>query len=107
MNILPTGGIAGSVVGFMSEYYTSSKFSPVKGMAKKSMMGPAITVTDGLAVGMKSCAIPVIVLGVPARYIHTHNAVLDLADLHACVDLAVALTRKLDAKTVAGLTRYV
>jgi hypothetical protein len=33
--------------------------------------------------------------------------VLDLADLHACVDLAVALTRKLDARTVAGLTRYV
>jgi endoglucanase len=43
-------------------------------------------------------------LGVPARYIHTHNAVIDVADLKSCVDLAVALVRKLDAKTVAALT---
>ena len=49
---------------------------------------------------------PVIVLGVPARYIHTHQSVLDLADLRACVDLAVALVRRLDAKTVKELTRY-
>jgi len=59
-----SGIFAGAIVGFMSEFYTSSKFNPVKNMAKKSMMGPAITVTDGLAVGMKSCAIPVIMLAV-------------------------------------------
>jgi endoglucanase len=50
--------------------------------------------------------VPVIVLGVPARYIHTHNAVIDLADLQACVDLSVALVRRLDAKTVKNLTQY-
>ena len=49
--------------------------------------------------------VPVIVLGVPARYIHTHNAVMDLADLQACVDLSVALVRRLDAKTVKSLTQ--
>jgi endoglucanase len=63
--------------------------------------------TDARSFQAHGLGVPVIVLGVPARYIHTHNALLDLADLHACVDLAVALTRKLDAKTVAGLTRYV
>jgi endoglucanase len=63
--------------------------------------------TDARAFQAHGLGVPVIVLGVPARYIHTHNAVLDLADLQACVDLAVALTRKLDARTVAGLTRYV
>ena len=62
--------------------------------------------TDARSFQAHELGVPVIVLGVPARYIHTHNAVLDLADLQACVDLAVALTRKLDAKTVAALTTY-
>ncbi|MDX9753474.1 MAG: sodium-translocating pyrophosphatase [bacterium] len=56
------GVVSGMVVGFISEYYTSSKFKPVKKLAENSQSGPAITVTDGLAVGMDSTAIPVIVL---------------------------------------------
>ncbi len=63
--IASTAGIvAGAAVGFFSEYYTSSKFSPVKSMADKCRMGPAITVTDGIAVGMKSTALPVLVLAI-------------------------------------------
>jgi K(+)-stimulated pyrophosphate-energized sodium pump len=57
------GIVAGAGVGFCSEYYTSSKFKPVKEMARKCQMGPAITVTDGLAIGMKSCGLPVLILG--------------------------------------------
>ena len=57
------GIIAGAAVGFFSEYYTSTKFSPVKKMANNCLMGPAITVTDGLAIGMKSTLFPVIALG--------------------------------------------
>ena len=60
--------------------------------------------TDARSFQANELGVPVIVLGVPARYIHTHNAVIDVADLKACVDLAVALVRKLDAKTVAALT---
>ena len=62
--------------------------------------------TDARSFQAHELGVPVIVLGVPARYIHTHNAVLDLRDFHACVDLAVALTRRLDAKHVAALTKY-
>ena len=62
--------------------------------------------TDARSFQAHELGVPVIVLGVPARYIHTHNAVIDVADLQACVDLAVALVRRLDAKTVEGLTRY-
>jgi endoglucanase len=62
--------------------------------------------TDARAFQAHELGVPVIVLGVPARYIHTHQSVLDLADLRACVDLAVALVRRLDAKTVKELTRY-
>ena len=49
---------------------------------------------------------PVIVLGVPARYIHTHNSVIDLADVEAAVALAIALVKRLDTKQVAALTKY-
>ncbi len=58
------GIIAGGVVGFASEYFTSSKFLPTREMADGCRMGPAITVTDGLAIGMKSCMGPVLVLGI-------------------------------------------
>jgi endoglucanase len=62
--------------------------------------------TDARSFQAHELGLPVIVLGVPARYIHTHNAVIDLADLQACVELSVALVRRLDAKTVKSLTQY-
>ncbi len=50
--------------------------------------------------------IPCVVLGVPARYIHSHNAIIDLNDHLHMVALATALARQLDEKAVAGLTSY-
>jgi K(+)-stimulated pyrophosphate-energized sodium pump len=64
------GILSGVVVGFTSEYYTSSKYGPVKGLAESSQMGAAITVTGGTAIGMMSCAIPVIVLGLAVIVSH-------------------------------------
>ncbi len=58
------GVVAGIAVGFVSEYYTSAKFRPVRDMAKDSQSGPAINVTTGIAVGMKSTAGPLILLAV-------------------------------------------
>ena len=57
------GIVSGSIVGFGSEYFTSSKFSPVKKLAERCQTGPAIAVTDGTAVGMQS-TIVVIVLAI-------------------------------------------
>ncbi len=56
------GVASGVIVGFVSEFFTSSKFFPVRKLAKRSTSGPAITVTEGLAIGMESTAVPVIVL---------------------------------------------
>ena len=55
---------AGITVGFVSEYFTSSKYKPVQRLAENSQSGPAITVTEGLAVGMESTAVPVLVLAI-------------------------------------------
>jgi len=59
---LVAGIVSGGIVGFMSEYYTSSKYAPTRRIAKNSESGPALTVTEGLSVGMASCGIPTIVL---------------------------------------------
>lgn len=56
------GIVSGVIIGFISEYYTSADYKPVKKLAENCQSGPAITVTDGIAVGMESTAIPVIVL---------------------------------------------
>jgi len=51
--------------------------------------------------------VPSIVLGVPARYIHSHNAIIDLNDYLHMVTLTIALVRKLDEETVEGLISYI
>ncbi len=57
------GIIAGIVIGKLAEYYTSADYKPTQEIAAASKEGPALTVTQGLAVGMISCMYPCIVLG--------------------------------------------
>ncbi len=57
-----SGIVSGIIIGFTSEYFTSGHYRPVKNLAESSQSGPAITVTGGMAVGMMSTAVPVIVL---------------------------------------------
>ncbi len=62
--------------------------------------------TDAGAFHLANLGVPSIVLGVPARSIHSHNAVLDLNDHLHMLALVIALVRRLDAETVAGLSAY-
>ena len=57
------GLIAGVLIGLVTEFYTSSGFSPTRTIADSSLTGPATVIISGLAVGMMSTAIPVIVVG--------------------------------------------
>ncbi len=58
------GIVAGIVIGIISEYYTSYDYKPTKKIAEASKEGSALTITQGMANGMISCMLPVIVLGV-------------------------------------------
>lgn len=57
------GVISGVVIGMMAEFYTSADFTPTKMLAQTAVEGTALTITQGLALGMKSCMAPCIVLG--------------------------------------------
>lgn len=58
-----TGIVSGIVIGIIAEYYTSYDYSPTRRLAESSKEGPAITITQGVSVGMKSTLLSVIVLG--------------------------------------------
>lgn len=57
-----SGLIAGTLIGQVTEIYTSGDYKSVKKIAAQSMTGPATTIISGLAVGMYSTAIPIILI---------------------------------------------
>lgn len=56
------GLVAGLVIGGITEYYTSSSYNPVKEIAKQSETGPATNIISGMAIGMRSTAIPILLI---------------------------------------------
>ncbi|MGE5197951.1 MAG: sodium-translocating pyrophosphatase, partial [Deltaproteobacteria bacterium] len=57
-----SGLVAGVLIGLSTEFYTSSGFGPTRSIADASLTGPATVIIGGIAVGMMSTAIPVIVV---------------------------------------------
>jgi K(+)-stimulated pyrophosphate-energized sodium pump len=57
-----SGVAVGVLIGFVTEIYTSSDFKPVKQIAAATETGSATTILSGMAVGMKSTVIPVILI---------------------------------------------
>ncbi len=57
-----SGVVSGILIGLVTEYYTSDEYSSVKEIAQASETGPATNILAGLGVGMKSTAIPVILV---------------------------------------------
>lgn len=58
-----SGLVSGVLIGRFTEYYTSDTYKPTKHLADSSETGTATLVIDGISLGMKSTAMPVVIVG--------------------------------------------
>jgi K(+)-stimulated pyrophosphate-energized sodium pump len=83
-----SGCIAGIVIGVITEYYTSK--GPIIKIAESSKTGTATNIIAGLAIGMESVALPIIMICV-AIYIAYQNGVAHGAGLYCIGASAVGM----------------
>lgn len=57
-----SGLVAGNLIGYFTEYYTSDSYKPTRKVAESSSTGPATVIISGLSLGMKSTVIPVLIV---------------------------------------------
>lgn len=62
---------SGLIIGYVTEYYTSSTYSPVRKIAESQKQSAATGVILGLALGYLSCIVPTICLGLTVLVAHT------------------------------------
>ncbi len=83
----------GLIVTFLlvaiTEYYTGTRWNPVKAIAKASQTGHATNIIEGLAMGMQATALPVIVL---AAGILVANKVAGLFGIGVAVMAQLSMT---------------
>ena len=58
------GLLAGWLIGKWTEYATSDEYKPTQGLADQALTGPATIIIIGIANGMKSVCVPVVVVSI-------------------------------------------
>ncbi len=78
------GLLAGILIGYFTEYYTSDTYKPTQKLADTSETGSATLIIGGLGLGMKSTAIPVILVGIAVLVSYFLSAAARLTSTPAC-----------------------
>jgi putative aminopeptidase FrvX len=62
--------------------------------------------TDAKSIHVHGLGVPAVVLGVPARYIHSHNSVIDVDDYAAAISLVTKALEAMDGMMIGSWTRF-
>lgn len=62
--------------------------------------------TDARAIQLHKQGVPTIVLGVPVRYIHTHNSIIHMDDYLSALRLIMAILQSMDTRIFERLTSF-
>lgn len=73
------GLISGLAIGYITEFYTGTGTKPVQGIVDQSLTGSATNIIAGLAVGMRSTALPIIVLAAAIIIAYTFAGLYGIA----------------------------
>lgn len=95
--VVVVGLTVGIIIGRATDYFTSSAYKPTQGIAAHGIGGPATVLIDGLAVGMRSTSIPVlvIVVGIGLSYFLAGGAQDILMGLYGIGIASVAMLSNL------------
>merc|ERR1711959_387451 len=70
---------SGLLIGYVTEYYTSHSYTPVREIAETQKQSAATGIIYGLALGYLSCIIPVFCLGITVLVSHTFCGMFGVA----------------------------
>jgi K(+)-stimulated pyrophosphate-energized sodium pump len=73
------GLVVGLLIGLITEYYTSHSYKPVQKLADVSKTGAATNIIQGLALGYKSAALPVILIAIAIFVAHKYAGLYGIA----------------------------
>lgn len=85
------GVVSGVAIGLLSEIYTSPEYKSVKQIADASVSGAATNVIQGLSVGMKSTAIPMLIVAGASLFAYNFAAKSGFGGLYGVALAAVGM----------------
>ena len=91
------GLAVGLLIGIITEVYTSGDYKSVKEIAEQSETGSATTIISGLAVGMKSTAIPILLICIGIFIAYQFCGLYGIALAAVCMLSTTAITVAVDA----------
>lgn len=73
------GLIAGLIIGYCTEYYTSFDYKPVKKIAESCQTGAATNIIEGFSTGMISVTVPILVIAGAIYFSYSMSGVYGIA----------------------------